>query len=188
MRRCRRTAVVDRDEQLRAAEHFAVAPEHTAGAVVILQHLKLIAGGKQRPIARDGSLVPAVRLRRAGDEGAQLCVLRAVSPCGEDGLGKILIAAAGHAAQEGMKAPVIDLPHRAAQKRLERGTARIIFVLPPWQAPGRWPVKAQITGTSSRFVFSVYQKNCLFTSGPRRATIRVQLNRSSGQGEIPDRR
>ena len=29
-------------EVARAAEHFAVAPEHTAGAVVILQHLKLI--------------------------------------------------------------------------------------------------------------------------------------------------
>ena len=85
------SAVVDGDEQLRAAEHFAVAPEHTAGAVVILQHLDLIAGGKQSPIARDGSLVPAVRLRRAGDEGAQLCVLRAVGLCGEDGLGKILI-------------------------------------------------------------------------------------------------
>ena len=73
-------AVVDGDEQLRAAEHFVVAPEHAAGAIVILQHLNLIAGGEQSPIARAGRSIPSVRLRRAWDERTQPRVLRAHLP------------------------------------------------------------------------------------------------------------
>ena len=147
-------AVVDGDEQLRAAEHFVVAPEHAAGAIVILQHLNLIAGGEQSPIARAGRSIPSVRLRRAWDERTQPRVLRAICPCGQDGLGKILVAAAGHTAQEGMKAPVIDLPHRAAQERLECGTARIIFVPPPWQALR--PVAGKERRSQAFTLFPVY--------------------------------
>ena len=87
---------------------------------------------------------------------------------GKDGLGKILVAAAGHAAQEGPEAAVIDLLHRAAQQDLQRPAARVVLV----PAPGQMlrPVAgkgADHGGSPPRRVFhSIAKKQPLYNRPP----------------------
>ena len=127
-------AVEDGDEEGGSLHHGAVAAEHAAGSIDRLEHLDCAAGGKERVVARLLLGRPAVFLRGARDHGRKDRLRRSPGgAAGKDGLGKILVAAAGHAAQEGPEAAVIDLLHRAAQQDLQRPAAWVVLVPAPGQ-------------------------------------------------------
>ena len=110
-------AVEDGDEEGGSLHHGAVAAEHAAGSIDRLKHLDCAAGGKERVVARLLLCRPAVFLRGARDHGRKDRLRRSPGgAAGKDGLGKILVAAAGHAAQEGPEAAVIDLLQYSGQE------------------------------------------------------------------------
>ena len=141
--------------------------------------------------------VPSVRLRAAGNGGLKHDV-RVLPAQRQHGLGKIHVAADGHAADEAPVPRLIYPVQPGGDLRLQRQTARVVLVQPPRQLHGAVPRKA-----ASHFLFHAQPlpvKRCdpclqyKLEKGDcqrRNAVLeyyRLQGRVSAHMGAIPDRR
>ena len=135
------SAVIAGQQQRGVVHHIAVAAVHAVGGVAVLQHRHPVGGVDEGVIAPAELFGPAPGLIAEGNRRLENHVAVGL-PQLLNRLGKIHVAADGHAAEKTAVAGFIDRLEPCVQLLLEPETAGVVFVHAPGQLHRPVPCKA----------------------------------------------